>query len=163
MGIDKGNPGMARKGRKTKNTAISKDAGPTKGGSSFFSVGGSHSELLEIMNMRSSNPQIAGVFSDQHDILLVGEGDFTFALALSVKCGGRRIVATSLDTEREVLDKYPEASLTLKQLKAAKVRVFHGVDVAALGKHHAKWKKAPAKFHRIVSATHSELLFSQCM
>ena len=39
-------------------------------------------------------------YSSRHQILLVGEGDFSFSLSLAIAFGsGVNIVATSLDTE----------------------------------------------------------------
>jgi len=44
-------------------------------------------------------------YSSQHTILLVGEGDFTFSLAVASAVGGDRLICTSLDksTQLQVL------------------------------------------------------------
>lgn len=71
--------------------------------------------------------------------LLLGEGNFTFAASLSRhlfrddKRGGSRkggvaeVVATSFDSEEQVLSKYPEARGVLSQLQQFS-QLVHGVD-----------------------------------
>ena len=73
-------------------------------------------------------------YADQDFILLVGEGNFSFARALARRFGGlgTRIVATSYDTREEVLSKYPDVAGILEELDTAGVTVVHGVDGTAL-------------------------------
>ncbi len=52
------------------------------------------------------NPVSAGLYRRSQRILLVGEGDFSFTLALATAIGGDTIVATSYDKQAEVLSKY---------------------------------------------------------
>ena len=52
------------------------------------------------------NPVKAGLYSRGQRVLLVGEGDFTFALALAAAVGGGGIVATSFDSLSDVHSKY---------------------------------------------------------
>ncbi|WP_448265171.1 Rossmann-like fold-containing protein [Nostoc sp. DSM 114159] len=64
-------------------------------------------------------------------ILLLGEGDFSFALSLAkqVKPEQRKsIVATSYDSKKEVKDKYQGATKNISDLKKQEVSVFHEVD-----------------------------------
>ena len=67
-------------------------------------------------------------------VLLVGEGNFSFARALARRFGGlgTRIVATSYDTREQVLAKYPDATEILEELNTAGVTVVHGVDATQL-------------------------------
>ena len=48
------------------------------------------------------NPKREGRYSNSDKILLVGEGNFSFALALATSIGGKNITATSYDKEAEV-------------------------------------------------------------
>ncbi|KAJ6520203.1 hypothetical protein C8R45DRAFT_887357 [Mycena sanguinolenta] len=74
-------------------------------------------------------------------ILLIGEGNFSFARAL-VKDGpaelehlpAKNITATAYDTEEECYDKYSEAAEIVKELRTAGVEVFFGVDATQLGR-----------------------------
>lgn len=73
-------------------------------------------------------------------VLLVGEGNFSFALALlrlrnqqpGVDRGelpsGANLTATGFDSESTVLQKYPDAADILRELDEAHVRVLHEVD-----------------------------------
>ncbi|PGG98987.1 hypothetical protein GX51_06484 [Blastomyces parvus] len=49
-------------------------------------------------------------------ILLVGEGDFSFALSLVVHHGCKNLLATSYDAEKALYEKYPQAKLHIKKL-----------------------------------------------
>jgi 25S rRNA (uracil2634-N3)-methyltransferase len=92
-----------------------------------------------------TNPKIVSCYSSVHSILLIGEGDFSFALALAVKLGGRKIVATSYDSRVAVLEKYPHAITALNALRTAHVEVHHGVDVATLAQQ--SWMR---QFNRVI-------------
>ena len=49
----------------------------------------------------------AAAYTPSQSILIVGDGDFSFAHALASKLGtGRDITATSFDTAEEVTEKY---------------------------------------------------------
>ena len=52
------------------------------------------------------NPVSAGLYRRGQHILLVGEGDFSFSLALATAIGGDTLVATSYDKQAEVITKY---------------------------------------------------------
>ena len=70
-------------------------------------------------------------------ILLVGEGNFSFARALARRFNGcaNRLIATSYDTRAELLRKYPDFPAILEELDTAGVYVVHGVDGTALESH----------------------------
>ena len=58
-------------------------------------------------------------YSSSHRILLVGEGDLSFAAALAVLEGGANITASTLDTADELEAKYPAVQERLAALRAA--------------------------------------------
>ncbi|KAM5464798.1 putative 25S rRNA (uracil(2634)-N(3))-methyltransferase [Microsporum audouinii] len=66
---------------------------------------------------KQNQPRIPFRPSDR--ILLIGEGDFSFALSLAThhKCR-RRLMATCYDSEEKLLEKYPDAKGHIEQLEA---------------------------------------------
>ena len=83
----------------------------------------------------------------RESILLVGEGDFSFALALARLRGeSLELTATSLDSEEEVLRRYGGVGVarTLDELARAGVRVLHGVDATRLHEYLAASATAAA-------------------
>ncbi|KAJ6601443.1 hypothetical protein DFH09DRAFT_1257922 [Mycena vulgaris] len=85
-------------------------------------------------------------------ILLIGEGNFSFARALIVDppaelthLPARNVTATAYDTEAECYEKYPEAAEIVREIKAAGVEVLFGIDATRLGKVSAfkgrKWDR----------------------
>ncbi|OJD15542.1 hypothetical protein AJ78_04199 [Emergomyces pasteurianus Ep9510] len=52
-------------------------------------------------------------------ILLVGEGDFSFALSLATHHGCKNLLATSFDAEQALYEKYPQAKLHIEKLCAS--------------------------------------------
>lgn len=71
-------------------------------------------------------------FSDT--MLLVGEGDFSFACSLVRQnlIAPDDLIATGFDTEAEMLAKYPESQLNLDYLKESGVSVRHSIDATNL-------------------------------
>lgn len=55
-------------------------------------------------------------FSQTDKVLLVGEGDFSFALALKAHLGVRNITATCFDDEKALAEKYPQALANIAAL-----------------------------------------------
>eukprot|EP00253_Pinus_taeda_P028243 PITA_28243 len=87
-------------------------------------------------------------YSNFHQILLVGEGDFSFSLSLANAFGSaENIVATSLNSREKLLQFYNSAHETLSKLERLGALVLHGVDVTTMEEHHIIRKM---KFHRIV-------------
>lgn len=77
----------------------------------------------------SVNPKSAGAFRNIDRVLLVGEGNFSFAVGLCTRIGGSKIVASSLDTRQEVIEKYDsEAMGSLQALRLAGAKIHHGID-----------------------------------
>jgi 25S rRNA (uracil2634-N3)-methyltransferase len=105
-----------------------------------------------------------GLYDDRMDILTVGDGDFSFSLALAralypdAACsdgshaqGFGRLVATSHESEASVLRVYPNAADTLAELRARGVAVYHDVDATDLQTTLPPCAgKDPARFHRVV-------------
>lgn len=82
-----------------------------------------------------------GLYDDRMHVLTVGDGDFSFSLALArALCpeggggpaGGGGLVATSHESAASVLSVYPNAAETLAELKRRGVAVFHDVDATDL-------------------------------
>lgn len=87
-------------------------------------------------------------YCSNHQILLVGEGDFSFSLSLATAFDSAvNIVATSLDTRDELL-KYRFASFNLERLKCLGATLCYGVDTTRMSfLYPALWGR---KFHRII-------------
>lgn len=87
-------------------------------------------------------------YSNFHQILLVGEGDFSFSLSLANAFGSaENMVATSLNSREKLQQFYNSAHETLSKLARLGALVLHGVDVTTMEEHHIIRKM---KFHRIV-------------
>ncbi|KAF2128661.1 hypothetical protein P153DRAFT_376766 [Dothidotthia symphoricarpi CBS 119687] len=73
-------------------------------------------------------------FSEYDHILLVGEGDFSFARSLVHEHGCANVTATSLDSEEEVQQKYPNFKVIHAELSALAppVPLHHGIDATKL-------------------------------
>ncbi|MFS7946454.1 putative S-adenosyl-L-methionine-dependent methyltransferase [Helianthus anomalus] len=87
-------------------------------------------------------------YCTDHDILLVGEGDFSFSLSLARVFGSAsNIVATSLDSYELVIKKYARARTNLDMLHKAGAHLLFGVDAMTMKLHpDLHWRK----FHRII-------------
>lgn len=77
-------------------------------------------------------------------ILLIGEGNFSFARALIIDAPSplehlvpANITATSYDSEEECFSKYPEAETIVRIIKQRGVEVLFGIDATKLQKHSA--------------------------
>ncbi|KMS96779.1 hypothetical protein BVRB_8g199620 [Beta vulgaris subsp. vulgaris] len=87
-------------------------------------------------------------YSSSHQILLVGEGDFSFSLSLAIGFGSAyNLFATSFDSYDTLVKSYKKASLNLRQLELMGATLLHEVD-ARLMKDHPLLNKI--KFDRIV-------------
>ncbi|KZV46779.1 hypothetical protein F511_15339 [Dorcoceras hygrometricum] len=75
-------------------------------------------------------------YSSHHSILLVGEGDFSFAACLARAFRhAYNIVATSLDTEEVLAVKHPTAAANLVALRNNGCTVIHGVNASTMSEH----------------------------
>ncbi|KAG8365181.1 hypothetical protein BUALT_Bualt18G0077600 [Buddleja alternifolia] len=100
-------------------------------------------------------------YCSDHDILLVGEGDFSFSLCLAMAFGSAtNIVATSLDSYGryihtciyivscdELIKKYKSARTNLAILEIMGASISHGVDATNM-KFLPNLQRQ--KFHRII-------------
>jgi len=71
-------------------------------------------------------------FSPNDSLLLVGEGDFSFANAVLNHHSFSSLIATSYDTREEVLRKYPQTSAHIEHLCENECDVLHGIDAGKL-------------------------------
>lgn len=78
-------------------------------------------------------------FAPTDKILLIGEGNFSFACALAVNppvqlqhLPPQNVTATTYDTEEECLAKYADAREKIEALRAKDVNVIFGVDATKL-------------------------------
>ncbi|THW86257.1 hypothetical protein D6D15_07516 [Aureobasidium pullulans] len=81
-------------------------------------------------------------------ILIIGDGDLSFSRSLVDKHGCAALLATTYDTEAELLEKYPQAQENKDAIEAEEQRVLHGVDAAKLGQKEVK--KQAGGWERVV-------------
>ncbi|KAF7307243.1 DUF2431 domain-containing protein [Mycena indigotica] len=107
----------------------------------------------EIAKDTTSRPTIPFLETDR--ILLIGEGNFSFALALVRNppaiapelqhLPSKNVTATAYDTEEECYEKYPEAVEIVAQLRESGAEVLFAVDATQLNKVGAfkgrRWDK----------------------
>jgi len=80
-------------------------------------------------------------FKSTDSILLIGEGNFSFARALiqspavELCLPPNNITATAYDSERECYEKYPEAKLIVSDLRSTGMEVLFSVDGTCLEKN----------------------------
>ncbi|KAL4554660.1 hypothetical protein LXL04_037259 [Taraxacum kok-saghyz] len=75
-------------------------------------------------------------YSSNHHILLVGEGDFSFALSLAKSFGrASNIVASSLDSYGDLIRKYKNAKENLDALGNFGAQLLHGVNAIKMKNH----------------------------
>nr|GLL38285.1 uncharacterized protein LOC109178068 [Ipomoea trifida] len=97
-----------------------------------------HSNFLASMNyynLELQQEKWIKHYSNRHKILLVDDGDFSFAACLAVAFGSAsNITATSLDSEEFLTFDYCEAFI-LKELKERGCKVIHDVDATSMADH----------------------------
>ncbi|KAK8318121.1 hypothetical protein V6Z11_A13G152000 [Gossypium hirsutum] len=75
-------------------------------------------------------------YSSSHKILLVGEGDFSFAACLATSLGsGVNMVATSLDSKVMLNYKYNDAMANVSRLEELGCTVIDEVDCCTMSQH----------------------------
>ncbi|KAH0537832.1 hypothetical protein FGG08_005445 [Glutinoglossum americanum] len=88
-------------------------------------------------------------FEPEDDILLVGEGDFSFSRSLAEHHGFCALTATSFDAEDSLFLKYPQARQNVEYLvEETQQRVLYGVDATRLAACRALGRAAA--FDRVV-------------
>ena len=94
-------------------------------------------------------PESTIPFDPEDRILLVGEGDFSFAKAIVEHHGCYNVTATCLDSKDEVRDKYnPQAEQHIQYLEGEGQVVLHGVDATKL--ESVKALRKSGLFRRLV-------------
>lgn len=83
------------------------------------------------------NPRPTIPFQPYHKILLIGEGNFSFAKALLLHPSLRdlppsNITATTFDSETICLEKYPDSTIFIDFLRDKGVKVLFNVDATCL-------------------------------
>ena len=80
-------------------------------------------------------------FKSTDKILLIGEGNFSFARALVCDppsalqyLPASNVVATAYDTEAECFEKYPETRAIVEEIRVKGAEVFFGIDATKLEK-----------------------------
>ena len=105
---------------------------------------------------KTANPRRSTTipFRPSDNILLIGEGNFSFAVALLqhpptplAHLPSANIVATAYDTEEECYSKYPDAEQNVRVLREKGAQVLFGVDATRLERTSALKGRA---FDRIV-------------
>jgi 25S rRNA (uracil2634-N3)-methyltransferase len=76
-------------------------------------------------------------FQSTDKILLVGEGDFSYAASLATSHACVNLTATTLETKDVLLAKYPQASAHLSTLSSHSQTVLFSIDATKLGQPHA--------------------------
>ena len=113
-------------------------------------VGGNDLDLMFSARLQAAtNPRQVQSYSSRHNILVVGDGDLTFALSLATALGGTNIVATTFDTKRELLHKYQGVNSTITSLQRVGTKVLHGIDATKLDEAE-DLEVGVDLFHRIV-------------
>jgi len=87
-------------------------------------------------------------------ILLIGDGDLSFALSLVREHGAADLLATTYDSEAELLEKYPQAAEHKREITDEyEQRVLHGVDATKLGQKEVrkgrKWDRIVFNFPHV--------------
>ena len=109
--------GKARS-RKLHKSALSTREQPTIKRRQHSQVPGTKNQSKTIS--KSTQPRRSRVpFSAFDNVLLVGEGDFSFALSLLQSHKVASVTATCYDTRQELLQKYPNVSATIARLGGA--------------------------------------------
>ncbi|KAG7402184.1 E3 ubiquitin-protein ligase bre1 [Phytophthora boehmeriae] len=94
------------------------------------SRGGSSSSKRQ----RQSTPDASTtLYAAQDDVLVLGDGDFSFSRGLAKHRGsGRGLLATSFDSESQVRNKYSNAEECINAVRSAHGLVLHDVDATKL-------------------------------
>ena len=99
-------------------------------------------EMIRPKSNIDKKPLIRFPFEKDHHILLLGEGNFSFAASLAnILEDGQNLVCTTIDDEQTLLLKYPDARQNLDILSAKKALVFFSVDATLLsedGRFHGQ-------------------------
>jgi hypothetical protein len=92
-----------------------------------------NAQLIALQRLTQAGPRMIGRYSNRQTILLVGEGDFSFALAVASAVGGDRMTCTSFDKLTQLHVKYEnKVRGVLGTLQGLGASIYHDVDATAL-------------------------------
>ncbi|TVY84159.1 25S rRNA (uridine-N(3))-methyltransferase, partial [Lachnellula suecica] len=121
-------------GKRRQITSTSKASKPPKKHHSAAPTGIEKRAQPKKKHVQVSQTQLIIPFSKKEHILLIGEGDLSFARSLVEGHGCKRVVASVLEgSEAELVGKYPAAEENIRVIKEAGARVVCGVDVKKKG------------------------------
>lgn len=90
---------------------------------------------MEVLSIKHKEKWIKH-YSSSHKILLVGEGDFSFAANMGKAFGSAiNMVATSLYSKETMMRKYSKAATNLRELEDLGCLVMHEVDAHTMSIH----------------------------
>ncbi|KAJ0044682.1 hypothetical protein Pint_03689 [Pistacia integerrima] len=93
-------------------------------------------QTMEGFNVMNEGERKIKHYSSAHQILLVGEGDFSFAACLAKAFGSAaNMIATSLDSREMLTQKYSSANSNLIELEKRGCTIVHGVDANTMSHH----------------------------
>lgn len=88
-----------------------------------------------------SQPPPTIPFHPSDRILLIGEGDFSYAHSLYTHHDCRHLIATCYDSDAQLAEKYPQSSAYIQDVQSAarededtEIKILYGVDATKLGK-----------------------------
>ncbi|KAK6459572.1 uncharacterized protein RJT20DRAFT_17108 [Scheffersomyces xylosifermentans] len=115
--------------KQSKNAEIQKEQQIQKQ-KSIKSGGGNKKQKKQQQNAQLQRQKGFIPFTKQNRVLLVGEGDFSFAKSIVAQeyIEPENLIATSFDSEKELISKYPNVEETLAELKELGVVIHHQVD-----------------------------------
>ncbi|KAI9891329.1 MAG: hypothetical protein M1814_002842 [Vezdaea aestivalis] len=102
------------------------------------------------MSQQIKPPHQALPMEPEDNILLVGEGNFSFAAALVDEHGCANLTATSYDSEQGCNGKYHTAAKNLNTLQETGMTVLFDMDAAKLHKSTAIKKRAGSGFDLVI-------------
>ncbi|KAI4260113.1 MAG: hypothetical protein L6R42_004221 [Xanthoria sp. 1 TBL-2021] len=97
--------------------------------------------IPKIARPQQQNQIPAVPFDNPNRILLVGEGDFSFAHSLYTSHHCQNVIATCFDSAKILAEKYPQSTGYIQELEDAacedetiNIKILYGVDATKLGK-----------------------------
>ncbi|WAQ90100.1 hypothetical protein PtA15_12A85 [Puccinia triticina] len=104
----------------------------------------------ERSNKTQTRPHLTMVNKDDQ-VLLVGEGNFSFTVLLLVEYShpGRLITASTIDSKETVLKKYPDSESILELLEQNKVTILFELDGCKLNEDK-RIKRSKIKFDKVI-------------
>ncbi|KAF5479112.1 hypothetical protein F2P56_005613 [Juglans regia] len=116
-------------------------------------------ELISVDNKEGDKKWIRH-YCSSHKILLVGEGDFSFAACLAIQFDTAvNMIATSFDSKKFLMQNYSNSGTNLKELEERRCTILHNVDAHTMIAHPLLNLKV---FDRIIfNFPHAGFMFSE--